>query len=268
MIRPDCVALGRPPRRTYSTLAGASLRALSASLDRWACARWRRFGSYSRREEGAYQGIGNRRATPKAGQIPPALRVAAAPACRRCCSSVADSRSVPSSRRAAKAGGARDEHTPIYRTRYYQAGPSPASRRPGVRKAGLSRSPESARGSVLLFVKRGTLNVERAGRRPAAEAPPTFRIRPIRPIRIHWILRQHWQKINTSFGLDSRSCNLTQITAHIEFFDHIYFCLLSGLPGSEIGVQAKQFYSLTEESTCFTEHFSIGHHSLLWDFWP
>ena len=149
-----------------------------------------------------------------------------------------------------------------------QAGPSPASRRPGVRKAGLSRSPESARGSVLLFVKRGTLNVERAGRRPAAEAPPTFRIRPIRPIRIHWILRQHWQKINASFGLDSRSCNRIQITAHIEFFDHIYFCLLSGLPGSKIGVQAKQFYSLTEESTCFTEHFSIGHHSLLWDFWP
>ena len=49
--------------------------ALCTSLDRWACPRWRGFGLSSRREEGAYRGIGNRRTTPKTGQIPPALRV-------------------------------------------------------------------------------------------------------------------------------------------------------------------------------------------------
>ena len=122
MIRPDCVALRRPPQRTVQYVCGGLSRALSASLDRWACARWREFGLYSRREEGAYQGIGNRRATQKTGQIPPALRVAAAPACRRCCSSVTDSRSTPSSRLAARAGGARDEYTPLYQTRYYHRG--------------------------------------------------------------------------------------------------------------------------------------------------
>ncbi len=48
----------------------------------------------------------------------------------------------------------------------------------GVRKTGLSGPPESAQGFVLLFVNRGTWNVKRVGRRPAAEVPPTFRTHP------------------------------------------------------------------------------------------
>jgi len=69
------------------------------------------------------------------------------------------------------------------------AGPLQSSLRPTQGRS-QSGSPESARGSVLLFVKRGAWNVERAGRRPAAEVPPTFRRRSHPPIRIHWVLRR------------------------------------------------------------------------------